>query len=104
MLLLVITFTLKIIRTRPNPFSLRRIITYLFLITFGSFFVFYWLLGFYAQRLTFGLVPIILIAGMIELNYYQHKNRLHRLVVFNGVFLASAGWIAFHLIKHGPYF
>jgi hypothetical protein len=59
---------------------------------------FLWLLGFYQERLTFNLLPILLLFIALGLKPFQNRQIAPYLI-----FILAASWHVFNLITYGPY-
>ncbi len=71
--------------------------------TFLAFFLFYWLLGYYKWRLTYTLVPPLVSMSAALLSWdLRSRPSMDRPLKFV-LILIVLGWLAFHVLKHGPY-
>ncbi|HVY73938.1 MAG TPA: hypothetical protein VG890_03855 [Puia sp.] len=69
------------------------------LVVFGSFFLFYWLLGFYESRLTDSLIPVVICFWIFLL--HQQVAKIREMVVLGGLALC---WHLYVLLSYGPFY
>lgn len=81
----------------PNPLS---VVT---LVGFVCFLVFFWLLGYYQERLTFTLVPFMLIYLCVRSADFFRTLPAKRSTFSTIAVVFSMCWVAFHVMKYGPF-
>ena len=80
--------------------NLMRVIS---LTVFVLFFMFFWLLGFYTERLTMTLAAPAIIFITLTLQQLITEQRVTRKTVLIILSCASFAWIAFHVTAYGPF-
>ena len=84
-----------------NPLSIKRLIknrnSLLISFVFIAFFSYYCILGFYAERLTFTLVPILLCSCIFLIG---NSNKKINTYVFALVVIA---WCCYNIFSYGPF-
>jgi len=101
LLLLAVALVSFVMRHRSGPSSLGEADLQLAaLLTAGMLAVFLWPIGFYAQRMSFTIVPAILIFVALEVPARWEDSSM---IAAGTVLAAAAGWTALHLIQSGPY-
>jgi len=66
--------------------------------SFLVFFVFFWTLGFYKERLTYNLFPIVMCSILFELSLIKNVNKG---AVF--IFLLAVSWHLYNTLSYGPF-
>jgi hypothetical protein len=72
-------------------------------ITFGCFFVFFWVLGFYQNRLTFTLVPPALLILVILIEQLASLSSRARSIARAALAGGTGVWCLYHVFSYGPF-
>jgi hypothetical protein len=73
------------------------------LLTFALVFLMFWPLGYYAERLTFSIVPPLLIFIAIKLEVLSRSSEKARKGLTAVILTAAACWHLIHLFQYGPF-
>lgn len=87
-------------RFPPNFYLMQTMLAVIFLL----YFAFFWLMGYYSERLTFTLVPVVLCAIVTELNLLISNGKTLTVKAVYVLLLLCAGfWIYSNVKAYGPF-